>query len=145
VLFRRFLAGNVGAASTGYSGKPVWQKLGLAGGQRLVVVSPPAHLEVLLRGMPDGVTRLARVAPFDVALVFVTSRKQLASALARLPQRLAAKGMIWIAWPKKSSGVATDVSENVVRDCALPLGLVDVKVCAIDETWSGLKLLRRRQ
>jgi len=129
---------------SGYSGKPVWQKLGLASGQRLLLVAPPPHADEFLAGTPAGITRLARVAPFDVALAFVTSRRQLAAALAKLLPKLATGGMIWIAWPKKASGVVTDVTEDAVREIALPMGIVDVKVCAIDATWSGLKLLRRR-
>ena len=129
----------------GYSGKPLWQKLGLAGGQRLLLVTPPAHVDELLAGAPAGVMRLARIAEFDVALAFVTSRTALAAALGRLLPKLADGGMIWIAWPKKASGVITDVTEDTVREVALPMGVVDVKVCAIDATWSGLSLLRRRK
>ena len=132
------------AAPAGYSGKALWQKLGLKHGQRLLVVDAPEHLPQLLAGAPEGVARLARLGEFDVALLFVTSRAALASALTRALPRLAPGGMIWIAWPKKASGVATDVTEDTVRDVALPMGIVDVKVCAIDATWSGLKLLRRR-
>jgi hypothetical protein len=132
------------AAPAGYSGKPLWQKLGLKDGQRLVVADPPQQLPQLLAGAPEGMVRLARLAEFDVALLFVTSRAALAAALARTLPKLSPGGMIWIAWPKKASGVATDVTEDTVRDVALPLGIVDVKVCAIDATWSGLKLLRRR-
>ena len=132
------------AAPAGYSGKPLWQKLGLKEGQRLFVIDPPEHLPQLLAGAPDGVVRLARLAEFDIALLFVTSRVALAAALARALPKLAQGGMIWIAWPKMASGVATDVTEDTVRDAALPMGIVDVKVCAIDATWSGLKLLRRR-
>ena len=131
-------------APAGYSGKALWQKLGLKHGQRLLVVDAPEHLPQLLEGAPEGVARLARLGEFDVALLFVTSRAALASALTRALPRLASGGMIWIAWPKKASGVATDVTEDTVRDVALPMGIVDVKVCAIDATWSGLKLLRRR-
>ena len=128
----------------GYSGKPLWQKLGLKEGQRLWVVLAPTTLPKLLAGAPKGIVRLARKAEFDIALLFVTSRAALAEALARALPELAVGGMIWVAWPKKASGVATDVTEDTVRDVALPLGIVDVKVCAIDATWSGLKLLRRR-
>ena len=131
-------------APAGYSGKALWQKLGLKDGQRLLVVDPPEHLPQLLAGAPEGVARLARLGEFDVALLFVTSRAALASALTRALPRLAPGGLIWIAWPKKASGVATDVTEDTVRDVALLMGIVDVKVCAIDATWSGLKLLRRR-
>ena len=132
------------AAPAGYSGKPLWQKLGLKEGQRLFVATPPEHLPQLLAGAPEGIVRLARLVEFEIALLFVTSRVALAAALARALPKLAQGGMIWIAWPKKASGVATDVTEDTVRDVALPMGIVDVKVCAIDATWSGLKLLRRR-
>jgi Protein of unknown function (DUF3052) len=132
------------AAPAGHSGKALWQKLGLKERARLYVADAPAHLPQLLAGAPRGVVRLARLAEFDIALVFVTSRVALAAALSRALPKLADGGMIWVAWPKKASGVATDVTEDTVRDVALPLGIVDVKVCAIDATWSGLKLLRRR-
>lgn len=128
----------------GYSGKPLWQKLGLAAGHRLLLVAPPPHVDELLAGAPPDVTRVGRTAQFDVALAFVDSRRTLAAVLVRLLPKLAAGGMIWIAWPKKASGVVTDVTEGTVREIALPMGIVDVKVCAIDATWSGLKLLRRR-
>ena len=134
----------VAAAPDGYSGKPLWQKLGLKPGQRLCTSSAPPDLSRLLAGAPDGVVHLTRLAQFDVGLLFVTSRDALVAALRRTLPKLASGGMIWIAWPKKASGVATDVTEDTVREVALPLGLVDVKVCAIDATWSGLKLLRRR-
>ncbi len=132
------------AAPTGYSGKALWQKLGLREGARLYVSDAPAHLPALLAGAPKGMVRLTRFAEFDIAIVFVTSRVALAAAVARTLPKLADGGMIWVAWPKKASGVVTDVTEDTVRDVALPLGIVDVKVCAIDATWSGLKLLRRR-
>jgi hypothetical protein len=132
------------AAPAGYSGKPLWQKLGLKDGQRLFVVDAPAHLAQLLAGAPAGVTRLVRLGEFDVAMVFVTSRAALAAAIRRTLPKLADGGMIWVAWPKKTSGIATDVTDNTVREVVLPTGIVDVKVCAIDATWSGLKFLRRR-
>ena len=132
------------ATPAGYSGKALWQKLGLKAGQRLYVVDGPRHLPQLLEGAPDAVAQLTRLTEFDIALLFVTSRSALATALARALPQLAVSGMIWVAWPKKASGVATDVTEDTVREVALPRGLVDVKVCAIDATWSGLKLLRRR-
>jgi hypothetical protein len=130
-------------APAGYSGKALWQKLGLKAGQRLYLAGAPSHLSQLLEGA-QKVARLARLAEFDVALLFVTSRSALAAELARTLPKLADGAMIWVAWPKKASGVATDVTEDTVRDVALPMGIVDVKVCAIDATWSGLKLLRRR-
>ena len=131
-------------APAGYSGKALWQKLGLKAGQRLYVAGAPPHLPQLLEGAPK-LAQLARLAEFDVALLFVTSRSALATALERALPKLGDSGMIWVAWPKKTSGVGTDVTEDTVRDVALPMGIVDVKVCAIDVTWSGLKLLRRRK
>jgi len=131
-------------AAVGYSGKPLWQKLGLKEGQRLFVADAPTQLPVLLAGAPKGVARLPRLAEFDIAMLFGTSRAALAASLGRALPKLSAGGMIWVAWPKKASGVATDVTEDAVRAITLPMGLVDVKVCAIDATWSGLKLMRRR-
>ena len=129
--------------AAGYSGTPLWKKLGLKPGLRVFVLNPPADLEALLSGAPRDLDRLVRLAAFDIALAFVRSGRSLIATLARLEHKLSTDGMIWIAWPKKSSGVTTDVTEDVVRTAALALGLVDVKVCAIDATWSGLKLVRR--
>ena len=132
------------AASAGYSGKPLWQKLGLKDGTRLYVADAPAAWPRLLAEAPRGVTSLPRLAQFDIAILFVTSRAALAATLARTLPKLGVGGMIWVAWPKQASGVVTDVTEDTVRAVALPMGIVDVKVCAIDATWSGLKLVRRR-
>jgi hypothetical protein len=87
---------------------------------------------------------LKRIGAFDFALAFVASKAALAKALDRLTPKLDDAGMLWIAWPKKASGVATDMTEDAIRADALPRGLVDVKVCAVDATWSGLKLVRRK-
>jgi len=131
------------APAAGYSGTPLWKKLGLKPGLRVLLLNPPEDIDALLAGAPRDLERLARLAPFDFALAHFTSARALNAALARLEPNLAPDGMVWIAWPKKASGVATDLTENVVRDAALARGLVDVKVCAIDATWSGLKLVRR--
>jgi hypothetical protein len=131
------------ALTAGYSGTPLWKKLGLKSAMRVVALNPPDGFDKLLSGAPGDLIRLARLAEFDFALAFVDSGRALAGALAKLEPRLAANGMIWMAWPKKASGVATDVDENGVRRVGLALGLVDVKVCAIDATWSGLKFVRR--
>ena len=132
--------------TAGYSGTPLARKLSLKPGQR-----------VWLEGVPDSVrTEIAAEelaldllrqpeAPIDAAHVFVTSRAALEEAISRLRPLLAPAGFLWISWPKKASKVPTDVTEDVVRDVALPTGLVDVKVCAIDATWSGLKLMIRRE
>ena len=131
-----------GIPDTGYSGTPLPKKLGFKAGQRVLFVAAPSHLDELIAGAP-AFTRLARLAPFDFALAFVTAQAALRHELDRLAPRLDDAGMIWIAWPKKTSGVASDVNENDVRREAIARGLVDVKVCAIDATWSGLKLVRR--
>ena len=132
------------ASSVGYSGKALWQKLGLVARQRVYILNPVPQIDALLAGAPAGLVRLPRLRAFDVALAFATKRTECANALAKLLPHLQSGGMIWFAWPKKASGVATDITEDALRAIVLPSGLVDVKVCAIDATWSGLKFLRRR-
>ncbi|MEW6582728.1 MAG: DUF3052 domain-containing protein [Actinomycetota bacterium] len=132
-------------STAGYSGRPLAQKLGVAPGARVLVVRPPDGLDALLSPLPEGARLLRRAAgDVDMALAFCTRRAELARDLPRLAALLPPRGAVWAAWPKRASGVPTDVTEDVVRDVALPLGLVDVKVCAIDATWSGLRLVRRR-
>jgi hypothetical protein len=134
-----------GDHTAGYSGTPLDRKLGIVPGRRALVVDAPRDIESSLKDALATTTRLARLAAFDFALAFVTSKAALAATLDRLAPKLDDAGMVWIAWPKKASGVATDLTEDAVRADALPRGLVDVKVCAIDATWSGLKLVRRRE
>lgn len=130
----------------GYSGTPLFKKLGIKAGHSVCLHSAPDGFESLLDGMPDQV-KLEHGArgrgPHDVIVAFIQSQKALQSALASLLPKLRENGGFWIAWPKKSSGVVTDVTEDVVRAKALATGLVDNKVCAIDETWSGLRLVVR--
>ena len=128
----------------GYSGKPVWQKLGLAPALRVLVRDAPVDYAALVGCDANSLTLVGARAAFDVAHVFATSRTALAREIAALDQRLPDSGMLWVSWPKKASKVPTDITEDTVREIALPLGLVDVKVCAIDAVWSGLKLVRRR-
>jgi hypothetical protein len=129
----------------GYSGTPLAKKLGIKPGTRLFTVAAPGHYDELLAPLPDDVARVRKIETADVAHFFVTARarldKELRSALPKMKQDAA----LWISWPKKSSKVATDITEDTVREAALPLGLVDIKVCAVDETWSGLKLVIRKQ
>lgn len=133
-------------ATAGYSGTPLVGKLGFKPGMRAVYVDAPAGFAGLLGELPDGVRVLARPAPdLDLVILFVTERRALERRLPGLHAKLASNGMIWVAWPKRASKVPTDMTEDVVRDVALPRGLVDVKVCAIDDTWSGLKLVIRRE
>jgi hypothetical protein len=130
----------------GYSGTPLPRKLGIKPGSRLSVADAPDDFEATLGELPDGVEvarGLRSRGPFDVIVAFCRSSAQLDRTLAAARPRMAPACGLWIAWPKKASGVATDLTENVVRTAALEAGLVDNKVCAIDETWSGLRLVIR--
>ena len=130
----------------GYSGTPLPQKLGIKAGQKVVTIGAPAGYRRLLAPLPERVSFTSE-AKAGAAFVqfFVSERKVLEKELKRLRKLIADTGTLWISWPKKSSGVATDITEDTIRDVALPLGFVDVKVCAVDETWSGLKLMIRRE
>ena len=128
----------------GYSGTPLPKKLGIKEGHRVAVLRAPAGLHNSLRPLPDGVALRSRArGPLDVVVYFVTRRADLERRLERLVGALDPAGGLWVAWPKRSSGVDTDITEGVVREVALPRGLVDNKVCAIDEVWSGLRLVIR--
>ena len=130
----------------GYSGTPLVRKLGIQPDERIVAIGAPAHYSQLLAGLPDGVTIGGRVASHARFVhLFVTRRADLEERLEALRGKLDDRGVLWVSWPKKASGVATDVTEDTIREVALPLGYVDVKVCAVDETWSGLKLMIRRE
>jgi hypothetical protein len=129
----------------GYSGTPLAKKLGIREGSRLFVSGAPANYRALLAPLPDAV-RFGRAAgaDTDLAHVFATKRAELSRALAALRRTLAPDAVVWVSWPKKSAKVASEITEDTVRELALPLGFVDVKVCAVDETWSGLKLVVRK-
>jgi hypothetical protein len=130
----------------GYSGTPLARKLGIKPGCRLYARHAPANYVQLLEPLPEGVRILQRPSGcLDLVHLFAREASALAAELVDYRQRIAEDGMIWVSWPKKSSEVPTDVTEQVIRDLALPLGLVDIKVCAVDETWSGLKLVIRRE
>jgi hypothetical protein len=121
------------------------QKLGIKTASRLYLKSPPKGYHKLLTPLPEGVRFASRLsAGLDLIQFFTSSRRQLAAALPVLLKKIKSDGAIWISWPKQAAGVPTDVTEDVIRRIALPLGLVDVKVCAVDETWSGLKLVIRK-
>jgi hypothetical protein len=129
----------------GYSGTPLPQKLGIKPGLSVVTINAPTNYRRLLCTIPEGVTFSDRLKPESSFVhVFIKTRSELEKKLSILREKLADTGTVWVSWPKRSSGVSTDVTEDVVRAVALPLGFVDVKVCAIDETWSGLKLMVRR-
>jgi hypothetical protein len=131
---------------SGYSGTPLADKLGFKAGHRVCYVNAPEGFDGLLGELPDGVrVNDGLNGTLDLIVCFVTSRRLLEQRLPALRRCLASAGMLWVAWPKKSSGVETDMTEDVVRAVALPTGLVDTKVCAIDETWSGLRLVIRKE
>jgi Protein of unknown function (DUF3052) len=130
----------------GYSGTPLTKKLGIKVGSRVFAHGAPSNYKKLLAPLPDGVTMVARMsAETDIAHLFATRRADLAREIKVVLGKMPHDGVIWVSWPKKSSKVPTDVTEDTIREVALPLGLVDIKVCAVDEVWSGLKLVIRRE
>ena len=131
----------------GDSNTPLPKKLGIEEGHRVALLGAPRHFRGLGK-LPSGVTvqtRLAGQTPIDVVILFTTRRAELESRLVSIRGRMAPAAGFWVAWPKRISGVATDMTEEEVRRIALPTGLVDNKVCAIDETWSGLRLVIRKE
>jgi hypothetical protein len=132
--------------AAGYSGTPLARKLSLKDGMRVWWDGMPISVrdEIASEGMQLELLQ-TRETPVDAAHIFVTERADLESKLNQLLPLLDSAGMIWVSWPKKASNVPTNIGEDAIRDIALPLGLVDVKVCAVDDIWSGLKLVVRRQ
>ncbi|HKD54999.1 MAG TPA: DUF3052 family protein [Steroidobacteraceae bacterium] len=131
-------------AASGYSSTPLAKKLGIGPGARLFVQRAPDHYLDLLAPLPAGVRTVTRLdADTDVAHLFTTRRAVLAKTLLDMRAHMRDDALLWVSWPKKTAGVASDITEDVIRELALPLGLVDVKVCAVDENWSGLKLVLR--
>jgi hypothetical protein len=127
----------------GYSGTPLAKKLGVVEGTRLVLVGAPPGV---VDGLPPDVTVSQRAqGRADVIVAFFVQRAPFERRIEGLGRMIFPAGGLWIAWPKRASGLATTMNENVVREVALPMGLVDNKVCAIDETWSGLRLVWRRE
>ncbi|MGN6189157.1 MAG: DUF3052 domain-containing protein [Conexibacter sp.] len=134
------------SAGAGYSGTPLPKKLGIKAGQRIAFLDAPAAFAEALGALPAGVKRprtSLRGAPIDLVVAFFTERRALERRLPRLIAALRPAGALWIAWPKRAARVDTDLTEDVVRELGLAAGVVDVKVCAIDQTWSGLKLVIR--
>lgn len=132
-------------ATAGYSGKPLIEKLGIKDYMSVLVLSPPKNYFSLLGNMPEHVVlKKQKKAPLDFIHMFTSKKSDLMEEFPTLAIALAPKGMLWVSWPKSSSGAATDLNENVVRDIGLQTGLVDIKVAAIDEIWSGLKFVRRK-
>jgi hypothetical protein len=127
----------------GYSGTPLPKKLGIKAGHRVCLPNTPAEVRAALRDALTECEVVQQGDALDFVILFTKSRTELAKEFSRIAKRLVPAGMLWVSWPKKSSGVATDVDENVARQIGLGAGLVDVKVCAVTDVWSGLKFVRR--
>jgi bifunctional DNA-binding transcriptional regulator/antitoxin component of YhaV-PrlF toxin-antitoxin module len=132
-------------SAAGYSGTPLARKLGIKAGSSVVVIACPDGYRALLEPLPQGVLfERDPSAQTDIVHLFVRDREALAGHLAALRKTLKPQAAVWVSWPKKASKVPTNVTEDVVRELALPLGFVDIKVCAVTEVWSGLKLVVRK-
>jgi hypothetical protein len=129
----------------GYSGTPLAKKLGIAPSMTVTAVGAPDELREWLAPMPPDVKWIGGRGRLDLAIMFVTRRAEVSQRFPALAGRVEPAGAIWIAWPKKASGIATDVTENALREIILPTGYVDTKVCAISEVWSGLKFVLRKE
>jgi hypothetical protein len=131
---------------TGYSGTPLVKKLGLKEGTRLYTAGAPRNYLKVLQPLPPGVRLASRMdGKTDIVHIFAAKRARLAEALRVTLKKMKPDAAIWVSWPKKAAKVETDITEDTIREIALPMGLVDIKVCAVDETWSGLKLVIRKE
>jgi hypothetical protein len=131
--------------TTGYSATPLAKKLGIAAGTTIATIGAPRNYKSLLGPLPGDVKFAKMVdGTVDIVHLFTAERRELADRLPRLVSMIRPDAAVWVSWPKKASAVATTMTEDVIREIALPLGFVDVKVCAVDETWSGLKLVIRK-
>jgi hypothetical protein len=132
--------------TAGYSGTPLAKKLGIKPGQRVYAPGAPTNYRKLLGPLPDSVEFQTRVSKTtDIVHVFTASKAALEKSLIAWLKILGPDAAIWVSWPKKTAKVSTDITEDTIRAVALPMGLVDIKVCAVDETWSGLKLVLRKE
>lgn len=131
--------------AAGYSGTPLWSKLGIKEGLKIAAVGAPKGYRDLLHPLPAAVRFTSKIdGTTDLVHIFTTRKSELAGALAVYRRTLDPQAVVWVSWPKKAAKVPTEITEDTVREVALPLGFVDIKVCAIDATWSGLKLVVRR-
>ena len=128
--------------TAGYSGKRLIEKLGIKPGAKVLIRKAPRDYLTLLGKLPDGaVVRRRGAGPFDFVHLFAKSTRELVAALPAAARSIAKNGMLWVSWPKHASNVRTDLDENAVRDLGLSAGLVDIKICAVDDTWSALKFV----
>lgn len=134
------------ATTVGYSGTPLAKKLGIKPGSRICAIGAPDNYAKLLAPLPEGVNFETRPGALSsVVHVFATQKSELAKQLRSLRQKLDPEATVWVSWPKQASKVPTTITDNTIRELALPLGFVDVKVCAVTEVWSGLKLVVRKE
>ena len=132
-------------ADAGYSGTPLAKKLGLKAPLKLLIVNAPKEYKRWLGKLPNDVKMVTKAKPpIDAAHIFVTESLEMDALLSKLRNELKQDGFVWVSWHKKSTKIPTDITEDVIREVALPLGFVDVKVCAVSEIWSGLKLVIRK-
>lgn len=130
----------------GYSGTPLSKKLGIKAAHRVLLIEAPKNYESLLVPLPPAVQFVSQPdSTVDIAHVFVTQREDLAKILSALRKKLNPEAALWVSWPKKAAKVPTTITEDTIRELALPLGFVDIKVCAVTEVWSGLKLVVRKE
>jgi hypothetical protein len=133
-------------AGAGYSGTPLAKKLGIGTGHRVWLDGAPANYKTLVAPIPEGVTFPPKPSSTtDIAHVFMSKRRELETTLRLLRRTLKPGAAVWVSWPRKASKLPTDITEDTIREVALPMGFVDIKVCAVDETWSGLKLVVRKE
>ena len=134
------------SSAAGYSGTPLSKKLGIKEAHSVLLIEAPKEYESLLAPLPAGVQFVSKPdSKVDIAHVFVTQRDELAKLLSALRKKLKPDAALWVSWPKKSAKVPTTITEDTIRELALPLGFVDIKVCAVTEVWSGLKLVVRKE
>jgi len=132
-------------ADTGYSGTPLAKKLGIKAPLKLLCVNAPREYKSWLGDLPKGVSLITKTSqPVAAAHVFTTERMFLDRTLSKLRNQLKQDGFVWVSWPKKASKILTDITEDTIREIALPLGFVDIKVCAVSSVWAGLKLVIRK-
>jgi len=130
----------------GYSARPLAKKLGFRDNLRVLLVNAPKHYVTLVAPVPRGTKISSQLrTDIDICHFFARSAAELAKKLPKLRSAIRSNGFIWVSWPKRASKVRTDITEDTIREIALPMGLVDIKVCAVDETWSGLKLVIRKE
>jgi Protein of unknown function (DUF3052) len=133
------------APPAGYSGTPLVKKLGIKASSELCILNAPDNYAELIAPLPEGVRKITKfAASADLVHLFVSLRADLEATLTSIRPKLKADGAIWVSWPKKASKAPTDITEDTIRAVALPMGFVDIKVCAVDEKWSGLKLVIRK-